>query len=107
MGGDRRHGAPVLGAFMAPAHADPINAPTSNRSPSPWRDDLPGGRRAKAGRADPALVTTSNDVCMPDRGGHVTLAFPVPQELLRTGCVSQQDPDPAPPKAPVTHWSGC
>ena len=28
MGGDRRHGALVPGAAMAPAHAGPINAPS-------------------------------------------------------------------------------
>src|SRR5262245_22600161 len=83
MGGDRRHGARVLGASMAPAHADPINAP--NIQPFPLTCDqttytavvMPG-----QGGWTPALVTTSNGVCMPDRGGHVTLAFPVPQELF-------------------------
>src|SRR5215468_6034544 len=108
MGGDRRHGAPVPGAAMAPAHADPANAPSTRPFPiTGGGTTYPAAVVPRQGGRTPALVTTSNDVCMPDRGGHVTLAFPVPQELFRTGCVSQQDPDPAPPKAPVTHWSRC
>src|SRR5215469_18594858 len=99
MRGDRRHGAPVPGAAMAPAHADPANAPSTRPFPiTGGGTTYPAAVVPRQGGRTPALVTTSNDVCMPDRGGHVTLAFPVPQELFRTGCVNQQDTDPLRPE---------
>jgi hypothetical protein len=61
MGGNRRHGLGLLGVYMAPAHADPINAP--NVEPLDLTCDGTTYTVAVApgvGLWTPALVTTSN-----------------------------------------------
>jgi hypothetical protein len=66
MGGNRRHGAGLLGVSMAPAYADPTNAPNAVTFPITCDGTtytvvgVPGH-----GQWTPALVTTSNVVLIP------------------------------------------
>src|SRR5215475_527322 len=106
MGGDRRHGALVPGAAMAPAHAGPINAP--NIQPFPLTvAGRPTRRPSCQGRAGGPGAGHHQQRRLHARSRRSRDAgVPGPPRTVPYRMREPAGPRPAAPRAPVTHWSG-